>query len=142
MGQPPSGAVFAQCVPSHPTLVFPRIHRTGSPLRWGKEERFIDMMLALHHAADRKRASHLPNTPEALGFLPFPSCPWACTRARQAPSWAHGLPPNTETAGRSVDMAQSKKSVLSNLGISCGIMASQATRITAYNIGRNWREKI
>jgi hypothetical protein len=43
IGQPPSGAVFAQCVPSHPTLVFPRIHRTGSPLRWGKEEKFIDM---------------------------------------------------------------------------------------------------
>ena len=30
-------------------------------------------------------------------------------------------------------MAQSKKSVLC-LGISCGIMASQATRITAYDI--------
>jgi hypothetical protein len=37
------------------------------------------------------------------------------------------------TAGRSVNMAQSKKSVLC-LGISCGIMASQATRITAYDI--------
>ena len=101
------------------------------------------MMLALHHAADRKRASHLPNTPEALGFLPFPSCPWACTRARQAPSWAHGSPPsNTKvTAGRSADMAQSKKSVLC-LGISCGIMASQATRITAYDIwGLKFEEK-
>jgi hypothetical protein len=37
------------------------------------------------------------------------------------------------TAGRNVDMAQLKKSVFC-LGSSCGIMASQATRITAYDI--------
>ena len=42
--QPP-GAVFAQCVPSHTILAFPIIHRTGSPLRWGKEEKFKDMQL-------------------------------------------------------------------------------------------------
>ena len=66
----------------------------GRPLRWGKEEKFnhITCDACTSSAADRKRASHLPNTP--LGFLPFPSCPWACTRARQALSWAIGLPPS------------------------------------------------
>ena len=53
-----------------------------------------------------------------------------------------GPPSNTKvTAGRSVDMAQSKKSFLC-LGISCGIMASQATRITAFDIwGLKFEEK-
>jgi len=98
-------------------------------------------MLALHHAADSVPLT-FRTLQKPLGFLPFPSCPWACTRARQAPSWAHGLPPSN-TAGRSVDMAQSKKSVLC-LGISWGIMASQATRITAYDVGsssKTWRKK-
>jgi hypothetical protein len=33
--QPPK-AVFAQCMPSHPTLAFPIIHRTSSPFEVGE----------------------------------------------------------------------------------------------------------
>ena len=46
--------------------------------------------------------------PKPLGFLSFPSCPWACTRARQAPSWAIELSPSktrVTAVGRSVDMS-------------------------------------
>jgi len=90
-------------------------------------------MLALHHAADRKRASHLPNTPEAPWLPTIPLMPLGMHQGKASPELAHGLFPSNTKAGRSVDMAQSKKSVLC-LGISCGIMVSQATRITAYDI--------
>jgi hypothetical protein len=96
-------------------------------------------MLALHHAAGRKRAFHLPNTPE---FPPLASChyPHALGHAPgqgkpRVGNWVTPLSLSLyqwRLASRS-DMAQSKKSVLC-LSISCGIMARQATRITAYDI--------
>ena len=54
-------------------------------MRWGKEEKFIDMMLALHHAADRKRASHLPNTPEAPWLPTIPLMPLGMHQGKASP---------------------------------------------------------
>jgi hypothetical protein len=52
------------------------------------------VMLALDAAA-RKRASHLPNTPEDPWLPASPLMPSGMHQGkRQAPSWAIGLPPS------------------------------------------------
>jgi len=119
---------------------FSQNYRISFPLRRGEEKKFIHMslvMLALD-AADRKCASHLLTTPDTPWLPAISLMPLGMHQGKASPELGNWVTPlYSWQKCRHGPIKEVYKRLL--LGISCGIMASQATIITTYNV---WGAKV